>query len=219
MSETTCWTVICAAAAGDGAARDLFAKRYAPVVRAYLAARWRGGPLIGQLDDAVQEVFVAFLKPDGGLERADAGRPGGFRPFLYGIARNVARRFEHRPQPAPKLDLDALPADDPSLSRVFDRAWAAALLRAAADRQAENAHAKGEAALRRVELLRLRFSHGLPIRTIAARWGVDAAKLHHEYATAREEFRAALKEIVTFHQPGRPDAVERAVAELLGALQ
>ena len=35
--DTTCWTVIRGAAAGDRDDRDLFARRYEPVVRAYLS--------------------------------------------------------------------------------------------------------------------------------------------------------------------------------------
>jgi hypothetical protein len=30
---------------------------------------------------------------------------------------------------------------------------------------------------------------------------MDAARLHHEYATARDEFRAALRTVVAFHHP------------------
>jgi RNA polymerase sigma-70 factor (ECF subfamily) len=67
-------------------------------------------------------------------------------------------------------------------------------------------------------LLRLRFHDGLPVRDIAARWDADPAKLHHEYARAREEFRAALREVVAFHQPGSADAIDRACADLLGLL-
>ena len=32
----------------------------------------------------------------GALERVDPGRPGGFRAFLYGVARHVAQRFERK---------------------------------------------------------------------------------------------------------------------------
>ena len=39
-SESTCWTVIRAAAAGSPADREELARRYLGVVRAYLAARW-----------------------------------------------------------------------------------------------------------------------------------------------------------------------------------
>ena len=93
------------------------------------------------------------------------------------------------------------------------------MLKEATRVQAATAARAGKAAERRVELLRLRFGEGLPIRAIAARWEVDAAQLHHEYATARAEFRAALREVVAFHQPGRPaDELDSACAELLAIL-
>jgi RNA polymerase sigma-70 factor (ECF subfamily) len=221
--ESTCWTVIQAAAAGSPEDRDRFARRYAPVVRAYLEARWRQSPGRHDRDDAVQEVFVECFRQGGALERADRGRPGGFRPFLYGVTRNVARRFEARrarsPLPPPgDLDLDDVAGPEASLSRVFDRAWAKALLREAADRHAEGARRAGEAALRRVELLRLRFQEGLPVRDIARRWQADPAVLHHEYARARQEFREALLEVVAFHHPGPAAEVERECAGLIALL-
>jgi RNA polymerase sigma-70 factor (ECF subfamily) len=69
-----------------------------------------------------------------------------------------------------------------------------------------------------VELLRARFHEGLPIRDIARRWGTDAAALHHEYAKARQEFKAALLEVVAFHHPGSPTEVEQECANLLAHL-
>jgi RNA polymerase sigma-70 factor (ECF subfamily) len=72
--------------------------------------------------------------------------------------------------------------------------------------------------MRRVELLRLRFEENLPIRTIAERWGVDAARLHHAYAMARQEFKAALLEVVAFHHAGSPVELEQEAASLLRAL-
>jgi RNA polymerase sigma-70 factor (ECF subfamily) len=217
-NESTCWTVIRAAAGGDADARDLFARHYAPVVRSYLAARWRGSPLARELDDAVQEVFLACLRPEGVLDRADADR-GEFRAFLYGAARNIARRIEARPpRDQNGTDLDALAADEPSLSQAFDRAWAVSLLREAAERQLVVARRAGPAAERRVELLRLRFHEGLPIRDIAVRWDEDPARLHHEYAAARAEFRNALRAVVAFHQPGDVEAVDRACESLLQAI-
>ncbi|MBK8268830.1 MAG: hypothetical protein IPK83_11220 [Planctomycetes bacterium] len=41
------------------------------------AARTRG-----DLDDAVQDVFLECFRPDGALDRLDVHRPGGFRAFL-----------------------------------------------------------------------------------------------------------------------------------------
>src|SRR5262249_33103649 len=102
--------------------------------------------------------------------------------------------------------------------RRNDRAWARSLLREAAQRQEEHARHTGAAALRRVELLSLRFHDGLPIRAIAARWQIEAATLHHEYAKARQEFKAALAEVVSFHHPGAPEEVEREGANLLSFL-
>jgi RNA polymerase sigma-70 factor (ECF subfamily) len=222
--ETTCWTVIQAAAAGSAGERDEFARHYDRVVRAYLAARWRGSACLGEIDDTVQEVFVECFKRGGVLQRVEPGRPGGFRAFLYGVVRNVALRVEaskaraRERQSAEKVDLDAVGAEEDSLSRVFDRTWARALLREAGRRQEERARESGEEACRRVELLRLRFQEGLPIRVIAERWGQDAAALHHEYARARQEFKAALRAVVAFHHPGSPEQVEQSCAELLQML-
>jgi RNA polymerase sigma-70 factor (ECF subfamily) len=222
--ESTCWTVIRGAAAGDAAQREHFARRYAPVVRAYLATRWRASPCLQDLDDAVQEVFVECFRQGGALDRLDSERAGGFRPFLYGVVRNVALRTENcrdrrGRQPADGIDLDQFANSETSLSRVFDRAWAKALLREAAQRQTERARQAGEAASRRVELLRLRFQEGLPIREIARRWQADPAALHHEYARARQEFKVALLEVVAFHHPGAAAEIEQECSNLLSLLE
>jgi RNA polymerase sigma-70 factor (ECF subfamily) len=179
---------------------------------------------MGELDDAVQEVFVECFKQGGVLERAEPGRSGGFRPFLYGVVRNVALRFEaqrgrRREQPVPdSVDLDGVADSEANLSRVFDRAWARSLLREAGRLQEQQARQAGEAACRRLELLRLRFHEGLPIREIARRWHEPAEMLHHEYARARQEFKAALLEVVAFHHPGSPAEVEQECANLLACL-
>jgi RNA polymerase sigma-70 factor (ECF subfamily) len=219
--EGTLWTVIRSAAAGDREARDTFAKRYEPVIHAYLRARWSGSPLLGEVDDATQDVFLDCFKDGGALARVDEDRPGGFRAFLFGVVRMTALNLERkharrRARPADdSRGMDRFPADDEGLSTIFDRAWATTLLEQAADRQAELAKEKGDDAVRRVELLELRFAEGLPIRDIARRWEVDAAHLHHEYARARDEFRSALREVVGFHHRGRPGDVERECSRLL----
>src|SRR6516164_7204737 len=153
--ESTCWTLLRDAAAGGEAPRAEFAARYAPVVRAYLAARWRGSTLIRELDDTVQDVFIECLRAGGLLDRARADRPGGFRAFLYGAVRNVALRAEARRarkvarEPREIIDLEGIAAGEEALSRVFDRAWAKAVVREAAERQSMLAAERGEAARRR----------------------------------------------------------------------
>lgn len=217
--ESTCWTIVRAAAAGSPADRDELARRYLGVVRAYLAARWRGSPLLAECDEAVQEVFVECFRAGGVLDAAGAGRVPGFRAFLYGVVRNVARRFETRPaRPTSPLPSE-VDANEESQSRLFDRTWARAVMEEAARLQRERAAGRGPEAVRRVELLRLRFEENLPIRAIAKQWGVDPAALHHAYAVARTEFRAALLEVVAFHHPGSPEALEREAAGLLAALK
>jgi RNA polymerase sigma-70 factor (ECF subfamily) len=224
-AESTCWTVLHDAAKGDDAARAEFATRYAPLVRAYLAARWRGTVMIHDLDDAIQDVFVECLRQGGMLERADPARPGGFRAFLYGLVRNIALRVEQDRGRRRAHEImgsmeppDAAVAEE-SLSRLFDRAWARSIMQEAAARQAQRAAREGEAALRRVELLRIRFQEDLPIRSIAQRWAVDAGVLHHEYARARKEFKAALLEVMAYYHPSAPADAERECAELLALLE
>jgi RNA polymerase sigma-70 factor (ECF subfamily) len=207
------------AAEGEAEARERFAGRYESVIRAYLGARWRRTPLVREIDDAAQEVFLACFKDDGALTRADPDRAGGFRAFLYGVTRNVSRRFEERRaraerQPDSRLDLEALEAREAPLSEVFDRAWAMALIREAVRLQEERAREKGERARRRVELLDLRFGEDLPIREIARRWEVDRAWLHHEYATAREEFVRCLRDVVREHMNGEPGDVDAECSRL-----
>lgn len=212
-ADATCWTLIRDAAGGDAAARERFARVYSPVVAAYLAARWRGTR--HDPDDAAQDVFVECFRAGGLLDKADPDRDGGFRAFLLGAVRNVARRHEARIRPAGSLPPD-LPADDTGPAEAFDKAWARSLVREAARVQGEAAKRAGPAAVRRVELLRLRFHDRLPIREIAAAWGEDPARLHHEYATARAEFRVALRSVVAFHHPGSlASELDRLAEELL----
>ena len=220
MHESTCWTVIRDAAEGDPSQRDRFAHIYEPIIRDLLAVRWRSGPLTAEIDDAVQEVFVECFRSGGALDRAEPSYAGGFRQFLHGVIRNVARRAEARyvrRRPA-DLDPDALPADDESLSLAFDRAWARAILGEAARLQAIRATGAGSAALRRVELLRLRFQSELPPREIARLWNVDASEVYREYDIARDEFRDCLRTVVAFHHPVSPAEIDIACMELISLL-
>ncbi len=216
-SESTCWTVIRGAAAGRPADREELARRYLNVVRAYLSARWRNSALLQDVGDAVQEVFIECFRQGGALEAAGAGRVPHFRAFFYGVIRNVARRFESRPHRTSD-QLPEIEANEASLSKLFDRTWAQAMMAEAAQLQQQRASDLGSEALQRVELLRLRFEDNLPIRTIAERWGIPAEELHHAYAKARQEFRAALLEVVAIHQPGSSLDIEQEAAGLLRAL-
>jgi DNA-directed RNA polymerase specialized sigma24 family protein len=165
------------------------------------------------------------LREGGVLDRVRADYPGGFRAFLYGTVRNVALRAEAQRarrlarEPVELIEIEGIAANEESLSRIFDRAWAKAVVREAAERQLALAADLGVQALRRVELLRLRFHEGKPIREIARMWDLDAATLHHEYARARKEFSSALRDVIAFHHPGSPADVDRECEQLLSLLE
>ena len=220
----TCWTLIRDAADGLGAAREDFARRYEPVLRAYLGARWRGSPRAADVDDAVQEIFVECLKGGGALERVDPEKGSGFRAFLYGVARRVALRYEtgHGRKREARLPTAAveqvIPKDEAGLSKVFDQAFAQSVMRDAVKRQTELAAERGEDAQRRVELLRLRFEEGHPSREIARLWDTDPALVHRAYAKARAEFQDALIEVIQFNGADSREAARRRAEELLRLL-
>ena len=160
------------------------------------------------------------------LDRIREEEPNSFRAFLYGVTRNVALRFERNAgrkrqgEPPSSQDPENLTDDAPSLSRVFDRAWAEAIFRQAGALQEDRAREAGEKAMKRVELLRLRAGEDLPVREIARLWGADPAAVHKEYAKARKEFRAALHDVIGFHHPRATDVeIELKCSELLSLLQ
>ena len=189
------------AAEGNQSGRDEFARSYGPVIRAYLGARWRQTRLADQVEDAAQQVFLDCFKENGALGRADQYRQTGFQAFLYGIVRNVARGMERsharsRAHHDSGIDVAELDSKDDSLARVFDRAWASALLRDAARLQLERAREKGPEAIKRHRLLALRYGDNLAIRDIAVQWDVDAAWLHVQFRQSRNEFRSALEDVI-----------------------
>ena len=231
MTRETSWGLIQEAAAGNDAARSRFGALYLPVLRTYLEQRWRGSSLAQELDDAVQEIFVECFRENGVLGKAQDSRQkldedgGGFRSFLLGAARNVALRVEKRHakrkrrHTAGSFHPSQIANEDPRLSKVFDRAWAANIMQQAAQLMGERACTAGGAHERRVELLRLRFHEGLPIREVARQWDEDPDQLHHELTKARGEFRDALREVVGLHHKCSREKLEAECDRLLGMLQ
>jgi DNA-directed RNA polymerase specialized sigma24 family protein len=219
----TCWTVLRAAADGDSAARSSFLRTYEATIRGFLAARWRGRMLSTEVDDATQDVLIECLKTDGVLARADADR-GDFRGLLFGVARNIARRFEERAQQRGRLRpedsgwLRHVASDDPGQATLFDRGWARSLVRQAKKLHQARALLDGEAGRRRIELLERRFGDDEAIRHIAAAWGVPAQNVHNAYRKARTEFYRCLMEIVGAHAPDGAD-LDAECRRLLGLLR
>lgn len=221
----TCWTVLRAAAEGDRTARSVFANTYATLIKSYLRHRWARSALISDVDDAAQEAFVEAFKPNGAIERADPAR-GDFRGLLYGVVRNVARRFEERAAKSVARDaqetvyLDELPHDALALSKMFDRSWAQSLLREAVSSHKE-ASGSDDVAGRRFRVLSMKHDDGLAIREIAAKLGEsDVAVIHNDYRQARRAFAAHLRQVVAKHTGARDSEIDaecERLFDLLGA--
>ena len=80
-----------------------------------------------------------MLPAGRGARRRGAGRVSNFRAFLYGVVRNVARRFETKPaHPTGPLPGE-VDANEKSQSRLFERPWAQAIMAEAARLQRERA--------------------------------------------------------------------------------
>jgi RNA polymerase sigma-70 factor (ECF subfamily) len=220
---TTSWDLIHDAARGDSAARQRFADRYEQVAIGYFAARWRGSAFERDIEDATQDVFLDCLREGGALSRANP-TVGEFRGFLHGVVRNVALRFERaRGQSRDgRVDLGTglqlLPGDESAASRVFDREWARSILRLATQIY-RAAGERGAEHQRRVELLRLRFEEGKPIRDIAGQWQVDPAWLHHEFARARRDFKRSLATALGLDLAEEPAKLDAEVTRLWEALR
>lgn len=217
----TCWTLIHDAAAGNNEACQIFVERYGSLIRRSLAARWQYTAYLPELDDAVQEVWVHCFRENGALSRAQPGRGANFRAFLLGVVRRVAQAFETKKarqlarQNPGTFHPEQLVADETSMSKAFDRAWALTVIREALELYQARAADTGGDCLRRFELLRLRFHEGLPIRDIARQWDEEAKRIHWAYARARQEFKTALKEVLGLHLSCSPEQLEQECNRLL----
>ena len=208
------------AAQGNGPARSRFAQTYLPLVRSFFAGRWRGDRRAADIDDAIQETFVECFREHGPLARAE-DTVRDFRAYLFGVVRNIAHKFESRHGRLPVAHgarPETVEADDQHLSKAFDCAWAQTMMRLAGELMDARAEASGAAARLRIELLRLRFEKGLPIREIAAQWEMDPEAVHRSYARAREEFHSCLRAIVRDHVVRTEDDLDAECRRILAML-
>ncbi|MEM7201648.1 MAG: sigma-70 family RNA polymerase sigma factor [Planctomycetota bacterium] len=224
LGSTTHWTIVLAAADGDAEARETFATRYLPVVRAYLRARWRGRAAQSDLEDAVQEVFVDCLRDDGALTRVEREHQGSFRSYLAGVTRNIALRFEtggakRRQRIAEDERPDDTPDEEARLTKIFDRAWAQSLVQEAAERLTAAAEQAGPEAVRRVELLRRRYHEGNALKDVAEEWGVPAKAVYREIERARAEYAAILRRVVGEREGCQGEELTQACEQIMKLLR
>ena len=175
----------------DNAGNELVRRHFASV---YVFLRSKASE---HVDDLIQKTFLGCVKA---RDRIDEQR--SFRAYLFGIVRNVAKQFEKRrgrQRVADPVEVAQVTAREQAQSRAFDKAWALTMMRMAGELMEARAEADTGAARLRIELLRLRFQKGLPIREIAIRWEMDPDAVHRAYALARDEFHSCLRATVRDH--------------------
>lgn len=146
--ESTLWTLILEARAGQERALRDFILRYRTPVVAYCARRG----LASEAEDLAQEVFLRLFR-DGVLLKADPAK-GRFRSLLLAVTKHVIGNYlerEHaekrgggRVQPISDVEIAAAEQGD----EEFDREWVTHLLEKALARLARE-HANYHDALRR----------------------------------------------------------------------
>jgi RNA polymerase sigma factor (sigma-70 family) len=225
QNDSTSWSIVLGAAARRPADQERFARLYTPLIKAYLAARWRLPLEHEDVVDGAQEVLLQCFRQDGALDSVERGRASGFRGFLYGVTRNVAAMTERkwsrsREGQATHSGVFERADDDSSLSHVFDRAWAEVVVREARSLLQRRSLVLGGTAVLRARALELRYQGGLPPREIAPRLGLDVKQVYRLLEDGQVEFQEALVDVMTEQVPGASRAeVERKCAELLDLLE
>ena len=175
--------LIAAVASGDDAAlRELFF-RHAP----WLAARLRGVLPAAEVEDVLQETFLAVWRGARGYR--PQGAAGG---WVWGIARRQAALWLRRRGPA-EVPLPALIAAD---GRYSDDPAEAAL---SAAELADAINALGPEGGAQREVWRLMYVEDRPVAEVAELMGVPEGTVKSRAHRARRLMRAALRR----HQPAR----------------
>jgi len=173
---------------GESAAFQALFERHVVAVRRFLLDLLRDGH---GADDATQE---AFARAHAQLEKLTEG--GRFRPWMLGIARNVAFEARRVRVHAPLAEEDdeavpdaVIPAPDPEsvlLDQELERHFTEAL---------------GLLSARRRAALLLRLDHGLSYEEIAQQFGWSLPTVKNEIHRARLTLRAAMVPHLTGGRP------------------
>ena len=167
----------------DVALRELF-QRHAP----WLARRLRGALPAAEVEDVLQETFLAVWRGAGGY------RPGSAGGWLWGIARRQAALWLRRRGPA-ELLLPALVADRTDSGDPAE----AALSRAELARAVSALGPEGGAAR---ETWRLMYVEDKTVAEVAELMGVSAGTVKSRAHRARRLMRAVLRHRAPVRQGG-----------------
>jgi len=165
--------------AGDPAAFELLARRYLRAVHAVAAS------FVKERADAEDVAQEAFLRALEAIRRFDPARP--FAPWLYQIARNVARnrikwRKRHSTDPVSAVE-ESLADAGPTPADSVERSELQELLEAAIDELPEQ----------RRTAFRLADVEGYPAVEVARLMGLSAGAVRAHLYHARRGLRARLE--------------------------
>jgi RNA polymerase sigma-70 factor (ECF subfamily) len=165
--------------------------------------------------DPAKGRFRAFLRTDFGFfladqrDRAQAKKRGGGVSFIAIDARDAEGRYQVEP------------SDNLTPDRLFDRAWALAVIDRALDRITREYEESGRSAL--FEHLKQALTDGpdaLPYATIAERLGTTEVAVQSAIQRLRRRFRDLVREQVaeTLDDPASVDDEIRALFAALGRI-
>lgn len=196
---------------------ERFCQRYGPLIRQCIQARWRGSALRHDVDDAIQDVFLAFLRPGGALQSLRAIPPADADAYVRGVVRNTARMIERRAAQRKEVALDSDPATwrvcEDGTARVLDRAWVRGMLSQALAHLLDPRFSAVRQ--RRIHLLRLLHYSSLTPGEVASMAGLAPEAVHREMSRARRELRLSLLRQLQQHGGRAASQAERTLRELL----
>jgi len=159
--------------------------KYAPQVRSYIASHVS---CVADIDDLVQDVFLQVCQGKG---HYDSGK--GVRPYIFGIARNMIRRYRRQTERA----LQAIPADSiDRLSLRYHIRGSIGPVRRISAKEWKGILARGdiELSVRLGEAIELRFIEALSCEQAARRLGCSKQALRKRVERGRKLLRDALKD-------------------------
>jgi RNA polymerase sigma-70 factor (ECF subfamily) len=168
----------------DRRARATLYLKYAPQVRSYIASHVSSG---ADTEDLVQEVFLQVCRGKGHYDSSKA-----VRPYIFGIARNVIRRYDREKKRSP----ETMPAD--SLNGLFPRYNSRESIdpvRRISAKQWKRILARGDVGLSvgLREAIELRFIEGLSCEEAARRLGCSKWAFYKKIERAKKLLKDALK--------------------------
>lgn len=167
---------------GQAEAFELLARRYLRPVHAVVASFLRDR---ADVEDAAQETFMRALES---IRRFDPGRP--FAPWIYQIARNVARNhltWRRRHPRSPIAAVENAPGRDPEPGTAAERAELREILAGAIDALPEQ----------RRTAFRLADVEGYSATEVARLMGLTPGAVRAHLYHARHRLRARLAPLLT----------------------